>query len=252
MNSKKHIDSGHVPHPCHVRWTSMTGTDTTRTCASCDRQVHDVSAMTTAEAEALLARGDERICVRVRRGPDGTLLTADRQPASTIERGPFAGMSVVALAAFIGLAQAAPFAAPEPQGVDRTQRQANAREQQRPARQPEGTLSGTVRHSFTRDPLGHARVSAIDELSGAQYSTESRDDGTFSLRVPSGLYTVSVTVPDAVGEFFPYGVGSVAVKRQRTTQLNVKLSMFVQGEWIRLYPKAPPPPLGTLDPRDGK
>jgi hypothetical protein len=180
------------------------------------------------------------------------VLTADRQAASTIERGPFTGMSIVALAAFIGLSHVAPLVATEQQLSDRPQRQANTQQPQRPAPLAEGTLSGTVRQSFTRDPLGQASVSAIDELTGTQYLTQSRDDGAFSLRIPSGHYTVSVMFAETAGVFFPYGVGGVAVKTQRTTQLNVELDLMPMGEWIRLYPNVPPPRLGTLDPRDGK
>jgi hypothetical protein len=59
-----------VPAPCPVRWDSMHGAGTARTCASCARPVHDLAAMTTAEAEALLAPSGERICVRIERAPE--------------------------------------------------------------------------------------------------------------------------------------------------------------------------------------
>lgn len=68
----------HVAAPCPADWDAMVGDDTTRFCGSCTKNVYNLSAMTTAEAEAFLARTfGEDTCVRFYRRADGTLLTAD-------------------------------------------------------------------------------------------------------------------------------------------------------------------------------
>jgi hypothetical protein len=58
----------------------MEGDDKTRHCASCRLNVHNLSAMTGADAEALVSRtlGEgKRLCGVFYRRPDGTVLTQD-------------------------------------------------------------------------------------------------------------------------------------------------------------------------------
>jgi hypothetical protein len=56
----------------------MTGDEKTRHCAQCNLKVHNLSAMTGEEAEALLrSKGDGRLCIGFYRRADGTVLTQD-------------------------------------------------------------------------------------------------------------------------------------------------------------------------------
>ena len=71
------LDSITVATPCAVPWGAMRGDDRSRSCGQCRRQVFDLSAMTTAEAVALLAAPGDQPCVRLYRRPDGRVLTAD-------------------------------------------------------------------------------------------------------------------------------------------------------------------------------
>jgi hypothetical protein len=65
-----------IETPCHEPWERMAGSGGIRHCGACDRDVHDLSTMTVAEIEALLA-GPDRVCVRFFRRPDGRILTRD-------------------------------------------------------------------------------------------------------------------------------------------------------------------------------
>ena len=70
-----------IAEPCHESWNAMTPGSHGRHCASCDKTVIDVTAMSPAEATtylsqqapARLAQG-ERICVRARANRQGTLV----------------------------------------------------------------------------------------------------------------------------------------------------------------------------------
>jgi hypothetical protein len=67
-----------IASPCRAEWSAMAGDDKRRFCADCKLHVHDLSAMTTAEAHALLrAAGGGRVCVRFHRRADGRVLTRD-------------------------------------------------------------------------------------------------------------------------------------------------------------------------------
>jgi hypothetical protein len=54
----------------------MTGSRLVRFCTECRKNVYNLSAMTTAEVDAILASGSP--CVRFYRRADGTIVTADR------------------------------------------------------------------------------------------------------------------------------------------------------------------------------
>ncbi|MEZ5962544.1 MAG: hypothetical protein R3F56_01745 [Planctomycetota bacterium] len=67
-----------VASPCPAEWNQMTGDAKRRFCQQCQLHVHDLSAMTRAEAEAVLRdAGGARVCVRFFRRHDGTVLTRD-------------------------------------------------------------------------------------------------------------------------------------------------------------------------------
>lgn len=59
----------------------MPGDEWTRHCGKCDQNVYNLSAMTAPEAEALLERHEGRVCKKLYRRPDGSVLT-QRCPSS--------------------------------------------------------------------------------------------------------------------------------------------------------------------------
>lgn len=67
-----------IASPCTADWKAMAGDDKRRFCQQCHLHVHDLSAMTSDEASAVLrAAGSGRVCVRFHRRHDGTVLTQD-------------------------------------------------------------------------------------------------------------------------------------------------------------------------------
>ena len=68
-----HADQIHIPTPCHEDWDAMRPEGARRFCDSCTQHVHDLSAMTHDEAQALMDSGDD-VCVRFAQRPDGELV----------------------------------------------------------------------------------------------------------------------------------------------------------------------------------
>lgn len=67
-----------VASPCPASWDQMKGDDAVRHCESCDKDVFQISHMSTEQVEHfLLARKGLRTCVRFYQRADGTLLTSD-------------------------------------------------------------------------------------------------------------------------------------------------------------------------------
>lgn len=66
-----------VASPCRADWEAMTGDDRIRACASCNKNVYNLSEMTRDEAEALIMAKEGRLCVRYFQRSDGTILLKD-------------------------------------------------------------------------------------------------------------------------------------------------------------------------------
>ncbi|HEY6038511.1 MAG TPA: hypothetical protein VIV58_29715 [Kofleriaceae bacterium] len=96
---------------CKERWDDMVGDDQVRDCAKCKRAVFNLSEMTTAAAEAVLARRGVKPCVRFYRRPDGTVMTSDS--CATAARPERRRLAVVATT-FAGTALAASPAMADP------------------------------------------------------------------------------------------------------------------------------------------
>ncbi len=71
------LDSVRVASPCPASWSRMEGGDRVRFCKECRLHVYDLSALSRAEAEALVLQREGRLCVRYFQRSDGTILTQD-------------------------------------------------------------------------------------------------------------------------------------------------------------------------------
>ena len=71
------LDDIRIATPCPASWATMDGDDRRRFCAQCKLHVYNLSAMTRDDAESFLQEREGRVCVRLYRRSDGTLLTQD-------------------------------------------------------------------------------------------------------------------------------------------------------------------------------
>ncbi len=69
------LDHVRIAAPCPAEWDNMFGDERVRFCAQCKLNVFNLSEMTRAEAELLIARTEGRMCIRYYRRRDGSILT---------------------------------------------------------------------------------------------------------------------------------------------------------------------------------
>jgi hypothetical protein len=71
------LDRVKIAAPCQADWDQMFSFagERVRFCSQCNLNVYNLSDMTRNEANALLARTEGRLCVRLYRRADGTVLT---------------------------------------------------------------------------------------------------------------------------------------------------------------------------------
>jgi hypothetical protein len=105
METKPFLDQVRVASPCQARWETLRGDDRVRFCDQCRKHVYDLSALTDAEAEALIRRTEGSLCARLHRRADGRVLTRDcpvgqwRRRAGRLAAGLAAGLLLGTLAA---------------------------------------------------------------------------------------------------------------------------------------------------------
>lgn len=74
---KNHLRHVRVAAPCKADWDQMLGSDRVRFCGQCNLNVYNLSGMTRADAESLIAANEGRLCVRFYRRADGSIITRD-------------------------------------------------------------------------------------------------------------------------------------------------------------------------------
>jgi Predicted outer membrane protein len=71
------LDRIKIAAPCPIAWEQMVGDERVRFCHHCQLNVYNLSSLNKADAEALLASTEGRLCARLYRRSDGTVLTSD-------------------------------------------------------------------------------------------------------------------------------------------------------------------------------
>ena len=71
------LDKIKIASPCGANWDEMYGSERKRFCAECKLNVYNISEMTKDEAENFILRSEGRLCMRVYRRRDGTVITRD-------------------------------------------------------------------------------------------------------------------------------------------------------------------------------
>jgi hypothetical protein len=96
------VDQIEIRSPCTVAWDSMRsagGDGRVRFCGECRQNVYNIEMMSRGEAQRLIGMREGRVCVRILRRPDGTVVTADcwARLRAARRRGflPFLGMLVL-------------------------------------------------------------------------------------------------------------------------------------------------------------
>ena len=103
-----------IQSPCPKRWDDLQGNEQKRFCSECSLHVHNSAALTQREAEALVARADGRVCMRIECDPSGApVFRRDESTAARLARWAL-GAGAALLAACHGSQPAQPAPAAQP------------------------------------------------------------------------------------------------------------------------------------------
>jgi hypothetical protein len=77
MTQPRPLEDLRIARPCPARWEDMQGDHSVRFCGACRKNVYNLSALSRADATALVAEHEGQLCGVLYRRADGTVLTAD-------------------------------------------------------------------------------------------------------------------------------------------------------------------------------
>lgn len=222
------LDRTYVATPCAADWELMEGDEKKRFCGQCSLHVYNVSAMSRGEAEALVSRTEGRLCMRLYRRADGTVITEDcplglRAVRRRVSRA--AGAAFAAVLSFFSVPIAA--RAHVSQGQAATGRIKVERTQSDSA-DSLLKIKGTVFDTNGAVILG-ARVALVPEGEEGGRVKATNDEGVFRFgSLTPGSYTLVVSSPG----FVTFTKKKLLVKPGEDLSVAVTLEVGAVGEVI--------------------
>ncbi|HEX8887633.1 MAG TPA: carboxypeptidase-like regulatory domain-containing protein [Pyrinomonadaceae bacterium] len=169
----------------------MSGDDRMRFCNQCNLHVYNISAMTREQVAALITGAEGRICARLYRRADGTVLTKDCPVGLRALRRRVSKVAGATLTALLSLCSGV-FAQAQSK-KDKTCTPAIAIKTKKATDKTEqGTLNGVVTDNSDGVVAG-AKVTLINEQTGDKLKSVSTEEGTFRFsNLLTGMYSLEV------------------------------------------------------------
>lgn len=222
MKHSANIDRLRIATPCPISWEQMTGDARVRFCDHCQLNVYNISELSRVEAETLIASTEGRICARLYRRADGTLLTKDCPVGLRALRLRVSKRAAAVFAAIVSLAGAAlgqqtsakdgkTVCTPQTK-ITRTNATFDPAEE---------ALSGTVVDTAGAAVPG-AKVTATNTETKERSQAITNDEGRFEFGVvPPGHYSIAINL---LG-FKPFEIKSVRVEKNQLLNLDIILEL---------------------------
>ena len=221
MAKKSFLDAVDVPVPCSESWDEMTGGEKQRFCASCEKDIHNISAMTSREARKLLYESNEKLCIRIEKDADGKIKTLKKQLHQITRRAPIAASVLSASLTFSALTYAQ--GKPVVGKMKPTVSDAHKDEQTR------ATISGTI-----SDPSGAlipgAAIRLINVKDNFARKTISDTEGFYEFKdVAAAIYRIEVEV----SAFKKFVSENIEIDGDKNAHLTVTLTLT--GETVGVF-----------------
>ena len=220
MKPDFNVDNLRVATPCPKAWDDMVGDQRVRFCDHCHLNVYNLAELTQKETQHLIATSEGRVCGRLFRRADGTVLTKDCPVGLQALRKRISRRAAAVFATLLGLSSAV--FAQQAKGKDSCLPQVRITKSDRVIDQ-KANLSGTI-----LDPNGAvipgANVIAENTKTGFATRTITNDDGRFTFAsLTEGNYSLTITLA-------PFKTLVLKeVKVEEKTVLNLEMTMELSG-----------------------
>jgi hypothetical protein len=190
---KDFLDRMRIASPCSVGWQNMAGDERVRFCNQCSLNVYNISAMTREEVALLIKSAEGRICARLYRRVDGTVLTRDCPVGLRAFRRRISKMAGAALTAVLALCTGA-FGQGKSQEDKTCEQRVIVKTKKATDKGEKGTVSGVVT-DVNGGVIPGANVTLISQQTEDKLKTVTTDEGAFKFsNIVTGEYTLEIEV----------------------------------------------------------
>lgn len=172
-----------------MNWEQMRGDDRTRFCSLCSLHVYNIAELTRKQAVALISETEGRICARIYRRSDGTVITKDCPIGLRAIRRRVARTAGAVFATIVTLSTSV-FGQKPPKKDHPSSKQPVTISRKNSDTEP-GALTGTVLDATGAFVVG-ARIKITDRKSGKSIELTSNDEGYFRIEaLGTSVYELS-------------------------------------------------------------
>jgi hypothetical protein len=183
-----------IAEPCRAGWEGMAGDERVRHCTLCSLNVYNFAEMTRDEVRALLIRAEGRVCARLYRRADGTVITRDCPTGIRAMRRRASRVAAALVAALCSLPAVAFGARACEKPRLKIQGSRVKLEIERVATSRPAVFTGVVRVGSVAIP--GVTIALRGETSTREYTAVTDANGAFNITpLDDGLYRVEVTLP---------------------------------------------------------
>ena len=235
MKASANIDRVRIATPCSISWEQMTGDNRVRFCDHCQLNVYNLSALSRVEAEKLIASTEGRLCARLFRRVDGTVLTEDCPVGLRVLRRRVAKRTAAIFAAMVSLsAVALGQHCSAKNGKTGCTPQTKITRTDATSDPQEKVLSGTVVDA-TGAAIHRAKVKLMNPKAKETRETSTNDEGRFEFTpIAPGDYSITI---ESNG-FKTLEIRNVVIERDKLTNIAMILEPAL-GEVVGLMMAEP-------------
>jgi hypothetical protein len=194
---EKSLDRLYVSSPCTADWETMPGDERVRFCSQCHLNVYNISALTRKQAEKLIAETEGRLCAKLYRRADGTIITRDCPIGIRAIRRRVSHVANAALGVILGIFanQTSVWA----EDGHKNCKHYTARIVRLQTTQTTALILGTVSAvgiTELREGIPNAKVTIINEETKREYTSQTDAEGKYRFSsLQAGLYSIVVESP---------------------------------------------------------
>src|SRR5262245_26227769 len=219
----KSLDRLYVSSPCNADWETMPGDERVRFCSQCHLNVYNISALTRKQAEKLIAETEGRLCAKLYRRADGTIITRDCPIGIRAIKRRVSYVANAALGAIIGIFanQTSVWA----EDGHKDCKHYTARIVRLQTMQNTALILGTV-SDVTGARISNAKVTIINEETRREFASKTDGEGKYRFSsLPAGSYSIIV---ESNG-FASFRKKALKINEDEALQLDITMQVGSMG-----------------------
>lgn len=224
------VNNLRVAKPCHIGWETMSGDEKVRICNACEMNIYNISEMTSAEVTTLIQTREGRLCGRIVRRTDGTVMTKDCPVGIRAYRKRISRFAGAVFATVISLFTAG-YGQTDEKNIEKSK---DIKITRLADQNNEIAIRGIVTDS-NGSVIPEAKI-ILRKKNGKFYKkTKSSDNGNFEIkRIPSGEYKLEIKAK----HFKPYN-NNFTIEEKKTINLDIVLEVEDVSVTVGIFASEP-------------